>query len=134
MANHEQCKRAYYRSSKAYYANALKEKNVSVLVGMYHPDGGTTGEFEFEWVELGGKYCARLKSFEDSWSALSLFKDLLEKMAEIDDTGIQEQEFCEILDSLGILDITQYEQGKPRNQVSKQTKRLRSKSSHKRIV
>jgi hypothetical protein len=81
-----------------------------VMVGMYHPDGGTSGEFEVEWIVLQQQKCAKLKSFEDSWSALWLFKDLIEKMSEIDSDKIQEPEFCKLLDSLGIIDITAYEE------------------------
>lgn len=115
MNTHEGCKRAYIRSSKAYYAQFLPRETEKVMVGMYHPEGGTSGEFQFEWVILNGKGCARLKAFEDSWSALWLFKDLLEKMSEIDSEEIQEPEFCQLLDSLGIVDITEYQKGRPKN-------------------
>lgn len=113
MSN-QQCYRAYIRSSKAYYSQSQLKDPISVMVGMYHPEGGTSGEFEFEWVVLTGKGCARLKCFEDSWSALWQFKDLLEKMSEIDSQEIQEPEFCKLLDSLGIIDITEYVQGSPK--------------------
>ena len=115
MKNHEGCKRAYIRTSKAHYAQFRPRQTEEVMVGMYHPEGGTSGEFEFEWVILDGKSIARLKALEDSWSALWLFKDLLEKMSEIDSQEIQEPEFCQLLDSLGIVDITQYEIGRPKN-------------------
>jgi hypothetical protein len=116
MKNHEGGKRAYIRSSKAHYASVLKEK-ISVMIGIYYAEGGTSGEFEVEFIELGkGKQlAARLKAFEDSWNALWLFKDLLEKMAEVDEQEIQEPEFCKLLDSLGIIDITEYERGVPKN-------------------
>ena len=108
---HEGCKRAYIRSSKAFYANVLKEK-INVMIGMYYPNGGTSGEFEFEWVELGNRgLCARLKCFEDAWDALAQFKDLLHKMSDLDGENIQEPEFCKVLDELGIIDITEYERG-----------------------
>ena len=111
MKDHNGCKRAYIRSSKAFYANVLKDKT-SVMIGMYHPDGSTSGEFEFEWVDLGSKgLCARLKCFDDAWDALSQFKDLLHKMAELGEKDIQEPEFCKVLDELGIIDITEYERG-----------------------
>ena len=106
MKDHKGCIRGYYRYSKAYYAKP--EDRISVMVGMYHPDGGTSGEFEFEWYYLSGSLCARLNSFEDSWSALSKFQDLLDIMADIDSECIQEPEFCEILDKLDIKDLTSY--------------------------
>ena len=112
MRKHNGCKRAYERSSKAFYAKSLPTETIKVMVGMYHPEGGTSGEFEFDWVDLGSHgLCARLKCFDDAWDALAQFKDLLHKMAEIDEQNIQEPEFCKILDELGIVDITQYEQG-----------------------
>ena len=116
MKNHDGGKRAYIRSSKAYYASSLKEK-VSVMIGIYYAEGGTSGEFEVEFIELRNDkpLAARLKAFDDSWSALWLFKDLLEKMAEIDGQEIQEPEFCQLLDSLGIIEITKYERGVPKN-------------------
>lgn len=112
MKDHEGCKRAYIRSSKAFYAKTFPNEKINVVIGMYHPDGGTSGAFEVEWVDLGShELCARLKCFDDAWDALAQFKDLLHKMAELDDQNIQEPEFCSVLDELGIIDITEYEQG-----------------------
>lgn len=45
----------------------------------------------------------------------AMIKDLLENMAEIDEQEIQEPEFCQLLDSLGIIDITEYERDVPKN-------------------
>jgi hypothetical protein len=116
MQDHTDCKRGYHRFSKAWYADTVREeKGISVMVGMYHPDGGTSGEFEFKWVPLAGALCCQLQAFEDSWSALAQFQDLLAEMAKIDSQEIQEPEFCEMLDKLGILDITAYERDKPKN-------------------
>lgn len=117
MSTKTECKRAYIRSSKAFYATHFPSDNIQVMVGLYHPEGGTCGEFEFEWVPLSSGTHARLNVFEDSWDALWQFQDLLEKMGEIDDTDIQEPEFCELLDSLGIIDITEYERGIPKNKL-----------------
>ena len=82
MRDHNGCKRAYIRSSKAYYAKSLPTETIfKIMVGMYHPGGGTSGEFEFEWVDLGSHgLCARLKCFDDAWDALDQFKDLLHKI------------------------------------------------------
>lgn len=76
---------------------------------MYHPDGGTSGEMIMEWVELSNKETPRLKCFDDSWSALALFKDLIDKMGSVDSMDIQEVEFCKMLDECGFKDLTQYE-------------------------
>lgn len=106
MKNHEGCIRAYTRSSKAWYGK--KFDKIEVMFGMYDPEGGTSGEMCVEWKELGGELCARLKSFEDSWSALSLFPDLIQKMGDLDGAKIQEEDFCKLLDSCSFKDITEY--------------------------
>ncbi len=109
MKDHNDCIRAYHRSSKAWYAKANDFRNIEVNFGMYEINGlGTSGEMTMEWVHLGGKDCARLKSFEDSWSALSLFTDLIQKMGELDSELIQEDEFCKLLDECGFKDFTAY--------------------------
>ena len=83
-----------------------------MIVGIFHPDGGTTGEFIFEWIPLsnGEKPWAKLKSFDDSWSALLECRDMLEMMKEIDGQNIQEPEFCEMLKKLGYKDDTEYKE------------------------
>lgn len=117
MKNHDSGKRVYIRNSKTYYASQLDKERVSVMVGIYYAEGGTSGEFEVEFVEIqkDRPLSARLKAYHDSWNALWLFKDLLKKMAEIDGQYIQEPEFCQLLDSLGIIDITEYERDDKRN-------------------
>ena len=108
MKDHSGCIRAYIRSSKAWYADL--NRNVSITIGMYHPDGGTSGEFEVEWVNLNSfGVFPQLKCFEDSWNALSYFGDLLGRMSDVGGENISEPDFCKILDSLGISDITEYE-------------------------
>jgi len=108
MKQHEGCIRGYHRSSKAWYAKANNKDRIEVTFGMYLEGDGTSGEMTMEWVELANKQCARLKAFEDSWSALALFTDLIQKMGEVDSEGIQEEEFCKMLDECGFKDLTAY--------------------------
>ncbi len=108
MTDHEGCIRGYHRSSKSWYYKSLDGK-IEVSFGMYHKDGGTSGEMSIEWIPLAGELCAELKCFEDSWSALSLFTDLIQKMGEIDGENIQEEDFCKLLDSCGFTDLTSYQ-------------------------
>ena len=108
MNRHEGGKRCYIRSSKAWYNNVVEE--IEIMVGIYYDEGGTSGEFRFRWTEIGNKLVPKLVCYDDSWNALSLFRDLLDKMAEIDDENITEPEFSKILDELGIFDKTEYEQ------------------------
>lgn len=108
MKQHGECFRGYHRSSKVWYANAINDNRTPVYFGMYDPDGGTSGEMEMEWIDIDNKQCAKLKAFEDSWSALSLFTDLIQKMGGVDSDLIQEDDFCKILNECGFQDLTEY--------------------------
>jgi hypothetical protein len=108
MKDHEGCIRGYHRSSKAWYAKANNKDRIEVSFGMYAEERGTSGEMTMEWVELSGKQRARLKCFEDCWSALALFTDLIQKMGEVDSEEIQEEEFVKMLDECGFKDMTAY--------------------------
>lgn len=110
MKNHEECKRGFTHLSKSWYGKANLDRSHevdSVTVGFYHPKGGTTGEFTFTWEELGGKVTPKLTAYDDSWNALFLFGDMLEEMAAIDGEDITPDDFCNMLVSVGIENMTQ---------------------------
>ena len=102
-------RRTYYRMSKAYFKEVFQHENIKVALMLQDEDESTMAEFEIEWHSLKDKLVPRLQVFDDGWYALLQFQDLLERMAEIDDQTIQEPEFCELLESLGIVDVTKYE-------------------------
>lgn len=106
MKDHTDCIRGYHRSSKAYYSDVMK--GIEVNFGMFYQDGSTTGEMCIEWIEVGENISPRLKAFDDSWSALSLFTDLIKKMGEHDSENISEEDFCKLLDECGFKDLTAY--------------------------
>ncbi len=108
IEKHKGCSRGYHRSSKAWYAKFNNTDRIRVQFGMYAKDGSTSGEMSVEWVLLDNNLCARLKSFEDGWSALALFTDLIQKLGEVDNQLIQEVDFCKILDDCGFKDLTSY--------------------------
>lgn len=109
MKDHTGCKRGFTQLSKAWYADAnLRGSDTidEITMGFYHPEGGTTGEFSIKWKELAGKVPPRLEAFDDGWSALNKFRDVLDKMAEVDDDNITPNEMNKVLIDLGIEDMT----------------------------
>ena len=109
MSKHDECSRRFIQLSKAWYADAnLARTDIidQVTIGYYHPEGGTTGEFQVTWKELGGKVVPSLHAFDDGWSALFQFGDMLESMADIDDKNVSPDEFCKLLVAIGIEDDT----------------------------
>lgn len=110
MNKHEGCVRGFTQLSRAWYGN-IQHHTIGVsdqiMVGFYHPNGGTSGEFSITWESLMGDYVPKLCAYDDSWNVLSLFSDLIERMSEVDNQNISPDEFVKILISLGIEDRTE---------------------------
>lgn len=112
MKDHSECKRGFYHVSKSSYADGKTWKNEEfdeITMGFYHPDGGTTGEFSIVWRMLGGEAVPQLRAFDDSWSALLGFEDLLEKLADQDGRAPSPEAVKAMLRGLGVEDLTPYE-------------------------
>jgi len=110
---HEGDKRQFTQLSRAWYADANLPENGKVeiiTIGFYCPGGGTSGEFEVSWSYLGGRLVPKLRAYDDSWSALYEFSDLLDCMAGVDGRNITPDEFCKLLVNLGIEDATRTKQ------------------------
>jgi hypothetical protein len=73
---------------------------------MYSPDGGTSGEMSVRWEKLDGQLVPYLHCYDDAWSALSMFKDVIDAMAEHDSENITPAQFCQLLDGCGFVDAT----------------------------
>lgn len=107
MKNHEGMIRGFHWSNKAWYNNIVDGTEVNF--GMYSPtDGGTSGEMSMKWILLNRQPTPKLQCFDDGWSALGLFTDLLRKMAEHDSEDITDEKFVEILLECGFKDLTAY--------------------------
>lgn len=111
MKDHKDCRRAFHWSSKAWYSKYNPPKNPEIHFGMYHKDGSTSGEMAMVWNSLENKKIPQLCVFDDAWNALSLFTDLIQKLAGFDDENITEEKFIEILKEHNFEDITAYEEG-----------------------
>lgn len=106
---HEGCEKGFTHLSKAWYGEAcLKDSEVidKITIGFYAQDGGTSGEFCVAWEGLAGRPVPRLCVYDDGWSALNEFSDLIKKMADFDGQDISPEEFADLLLSMGIKDRT----------------------------
>lgn len=104
--------RGFTQLSKAWYAKAnLTDPNIKdeITIGFYSPGGGTSGEFQVVWEKLGVKWTPRLKAFDDAWSALFNFSDLIESMALVGGDDITPAAFVVVLECLGIKNMTPVE-------------------------
>jgi hypothetical protein len=113
MKDYTGFERAFMRMDKAWYSQGTMRipEPPTIMIGMYQLDEGTLGEFSVQWEDLGEPHLSpRLKVFIGSWEVLWLhFKDLLAKMAELDNAILTEEEFAKLLIELGIKDFTEYE-------------------------
>jgi len=101
--------RGYYNFSEKDRTLPFLEK--SVMFGMYceyldGSSGETDGEMEMTWETLDNKEVPRLKVYDDAWEILNSFKDVVSKMAKVDDENITIKEFCDILNSCGFKNLT----------------------------
>lgn len=107
--DHTGAVRAFSILSQAWYGAAnLRSADYTdqISIGMYHLEGGTSGEFTVQWIPLLGRPFAQLQVFDDAWDALHQFQDVLAKMAERDKENITPEEFAELLLSCGVVDQT----------------------------
>jgi len=96
-------------NSKAWYAGVIRvDDEESIDFGLYAIEGGTSGEMTMVWKELCGREVPRLKIYDDAWSALSLFPDLIQELGKRDNDNITPEEFVEILLSCGFKDLTKH--------------------------
>jgi len=101
-------KRAFYYSTKAWYAKKLNAENEKIIFGIYEQGEGTTGEMKMQWVTLGTRQVPQLCIFDDAWNALTSFPDVIQKLGEVDSKNITPDQFIEILLSCGFTDNTEY--------------------------
>ncbi len=111
MKAHDGCVRGFYVLSQSWYGRVNMAVSPDLIeeitIGMYHPEGGTTGEFAIRWAMLSGKPTPRLEAFDDAWHALTQFSDLLRWMASLDDENPSPQRVADALMALGVKDLTE---------------------------
>jgi len=110
MKNHNGDIRGFYHLKESWYAEAnFKNRDFidEVMLGFYDPKGGTSGEFAIKWHMLNEKEVPCLECFDDAWHALCEFKDVLEKLAELDSLNPTPKEVCQLLLNLGFKDLTE---------------------------
>lgn len=114
MNKHDGCVKQFIILSQAHYADACltaseRSRGIDeITFGFYHPGQGSTGEMTIHWHDLRAHHppVPRLEAFDDSWSALSQFKDVIDKLAELDDTSPTVAQVAEVLTQCGFIDNT----------------------------
>lgn len=112
IRNHDGCIKGYHDLTDAWFNKNIEPKFKHKLsIGMYHPEGGTSGEFYVKWEDVGGsaRLVPTLEVFDDGWAALSMFTDLIQELGTLDSENISCEEFKELLDRIGFKDLTRRE-------------------------
>lgn len=109
MRDHTGDFRGFYHSGGAWHwpTSRLLDEVDRVYFGFYAPDGGTSGEMSMRWIELNQKPTPQLCVFDDSWHSLGGMPDVIAALAETDEHSMTPLVFCELLRSLGFVDLTQ---------------------------
>jgi len=109
-SKHEGDERRFVILAQAWYGDVTtrdrKNGEDEITMGYYCPEGGTSGEFTIKWRELNGRMVPRLQAFDDSWSALAGFADVIEGLRKLDDTNPTVEQVAEVLLACGVKDDT----------------------------
>lgn len=106
----------WYRASRPLREGVVHE----MTVGVYHEEGGTTGEFSLRWYDLSSSFgqrrppSLRIEAFDDSFEALTDMGDFLDYLRSVARSGsegqrvgsVSPQEVMEALKKLGFKDQT----------------------------
>lgn len=115
MNKHEGTQKGFVHHASAWYANRVKLPVYvvdQITFGYYTPDGGTTGEMVMTWYRLGvNEVAPKLEVFNDAWSALATFADLIAALGQRDDQPTTPEQFCDLLREHGFVDLTQRKNG-----------------------
>ena len=109
---HKGDERRFIIMSQAWYGDAVAKKvgnkpeDDEILIGFYCPTGGTSGEFSIKWRELGKRNVPYLKAFDDSWSALANFADVIAGLKGLDATNPTVEQVAKVLLACGVKDAT----------------------------
>jgi hypothetical protein len=109
MKDHKGCRRGFHHLAEAWYDSPIlrgSEYLDEVMFGLYGIGGGTSGEMCVRWKELGGKIVPQLQVFDDGWSALASFPDIILELGDLDNQNITPKDFCALLKGLGFKDLT----------------------------
>lgn len=103
--------RGFVHCSEAYYGLQQSPGHPVLdvlMVGVYHPEGGTSGEFSVSWLNLknAGEVMVQLEVTNDAWGILPIFQDVLNWMARLGGRSPSPQEFADALRNLGVTDLT----------------------------
>jgi hypothetical protein len=107
--------RQFVRTTETWYHAAsprlIRDAVDETFVGVYHDEGGTSGEFAFRWYDLGaGVVGCRLEVFDDAWAVLvGDFPDLMSALPVQQGRNPTPADVTALLTRLGIVDATRRE-------------------------
>ena len=100
--------RTFIQLSKAWYGKAASLPNTLDQISLKVE--GANGEVTIEWVSTGENWAPQIRAFNDSWTELLQFTDLLEALAKHNGRYQTPDQVAELIEGLGITNITPTEQ------------------------
>ncbi len=107
--------KGFHWGTRAYYHMPQNQKPDYIddlSLGIYHSEGGTSGEFTIEWITLDRNVASRLKAFDDSWHVMPLMPELFTLMAQVSSDSstpaYSTEDFTKRLLEKGWRDLTRY--------------------------
>ena len=99
--------RGFHWFKKSWYASPRNSHTIAF--GLYTKSGRKNGEMTMRWIEFeDGQSAPKLECFDDAWSILAGFHDVMVAIGKAKE-NITQEEFIEILLQYDFKDMTEYE-------------------------
>lgn len=100
----------FYWTSKMYPKQFGLDKDCidEVVIGDYPEDGGTTGEFTIQWMQVGKDIVPVLKVYDDAWKILQE-SQIGKILSGLDNKNVEPEKFVKILTINGFVDLSKLE-------------------------
>lgn len=97
--------KGFYVMNRAWHAQTPQPE---IMIGLYHPDGGTSGEFALRWHNLSPFEAAPcLEIFDDAWTVFFAMPELAE-LAKLRERRRTQDDIIAFLQHAGFQDLTPY--------------------------
>jgi hypothetical protein len=86
----EDSRLSFYQYSRQKYSHVSLPSGVldELMIGVYHKEGGTSGEFSIKKMIIGGKFSLELCMFDDSWKLIPYLTDFFSLIAKCEDISL----------------------------------------------
>ena len=103
--------KGFFVQHKAWHSEILGRTNPEIIIGVYHQDGSTDGEFTIKWTDhkQGRGWVPCLEAYGDSWQVFFELPELHRVLRNAGRDVSPEWMITQLTEECGYIDMTSYE-------------------------